>query len=832
MKKTLPVFLLFCFTCIHAFSRDTVINKYAAVLEKDLCNNILLVDDAIDFNAGDTVLMIQMKGAIIDTTNTASFGNVLDYRGAGNYELNIIKGKNGNNLTLTYPVRRRFDIPDGKVQIIRVPHYQNYTINDLHTCLPWNGSTGGVFIIDVANTLTMNAGIDVSTKGFRGGQPLRLTQYLCNKPDYFYPADNSGGNKAEGVSVISNGKMYGRGALANGGGGGNDHNAGGGGGANGGNGGNGGDQYPLPGSCPTNVSDVGGVGGKILPYSTMPDRLFLGGGGGSGHTNQQTDKPGGNGGGIIIIIAGALAGNNDSIKSNGGNVIECTGAVSGCADDGNSGGGAGGTVAMFVNTYTGNINVHTNGGKGADNWIIPGGIAPAGPGGGGSGGVVAFKQTTAPANVISTLSGGKNGISTQFGNVAWNSQPGQPGLTLNNVQLNYPADTFINQNIIDIKDSMISCFTYKLIIESMTTGITTWNWDLGNNTTSQQKEPVVTFGGYGIYTASLTAMDAAGCIHNGTITITISPIVIHAGNDTMICPHDMAQLHVSGNNLSAYNWKPDGTLSCNNCRNPVASPLTETIYVVTATDTNGCGGVDSVAVLIADSPEISLGADTELCPSQVVVLDADNTHATYLWHDGSTLSTYAVTAPGVYWVKVTSAYSCVNSDTIEFRPGELPKVALGQDTVVCEETPLVIKPIYSNNGDAFLWSNGSVERQISIVHGGVYTVNASNECGMASDTISIRQIFCDIWVPNAFTPDGDGLNDVLKTLGNISRLQSFTFSIYNRWGEQIFKTTNKYSGWDGTHKGNECALGTYVYMLQYNIDGKPELQKGNVTLLR
>src|SRR5690606_30223630 len=91
-----------------------IINQYAALPARPTdCDNSFTVDDASGFHAGDTVLMIQMKGATIDTSNTASFGSVLNYNGAGNYEFNTIKSVSGNTITLFYQVKRNYDIPGG-----------------------------------------------------------------------------------------------------------------------------------------------------------------------------------------------------------------------------------------------------------------------------------------------------------------------------------------------------------------------------------------------------------------------------------------------------------------------------------------------------------------------------------------------------------------------------------------------------------------------------------------------------------------------------------------------------------------------------------------------
>ncbi|MEO6135153.1 MAG: LamG domain-containing protein, partial [Ginsengibacter sp.] len=99
--------------CVATTKTDTIINDYTPVLAQDICNNTINVQDASKYNNGDTVLLIQMKGAIIDSTNTANFGTITEYKNAGNYEFNIIKQKTGNTITLLNFLERQYDIPNG-----------------------------------------------------------------------------------------------------------------------------------------------------------------------------------------------------------------------------------------------------------------------------------------------------------------------------------------------------------------------------------------------------------------------------------------------------------------------------------------------------------------------------------------------------------------------------------------------------------------------------------------------------------------------------------------------------------------------------------------------
>ena len=175
MRPILTIFLfLTCWLSANGQGKPAhnpfFINDYTPVLSFNACENKMLVEDVSDFYVGDTVLIIQMKGALIDSSNTPAFGTITDYRNCGNFEFNYIKIISGNTVELKNNLTRQYDIPYGKVQLIRVPTYSNLITADPLTCIPWNGSSGGVLVFIVNDTLTLNANIDVSVKGFRGGK--------------------------------------------------------------------------------------------------------------------------------------------------------------------------------------------------------------------------------------------------------------------------------------------------------------------------------------------------------------------------------------------------------------------------------------------------------------------------------------------------------------------------------------------------------------------------------------------------------------------------------------------------------------------------------------
>ncbi len=127
--------LLFCFLfvtdCVSA--QGTIINSYAVALGYVPCTKVLTVDSVTGFNAGDKVLVIQMKGMAIDTSNTAAFGSTLSWNNLGNYEINEVLSVSGSTLLLKNELVRAYDYAYGKVQAVKIPYYSTYDVTTLHT---------------------------------------------------------------------------------------------------------------------------------------------------------------------------------------------------------------------------------------------------------------------------------------------------------------------------------------------------------------------------------------------------------------------------------------------------------------------------------------------------------------------------------------------------------------------------------------------------------------------------------------------------------------------------------------------------------------------------
>lgn len=377
--------------------------------------------------------------------------------------------------------------------------------------------------------------------------------------------------------------------------------------------------------------------------------------------------------------------------------------------------------------------------------------------------------------------------------------------------------TFLHQPVVDLGPDRGACdHDLPLTLSSIQPVGTTYLWSDGlSNATIQ-----VTRTGYYWLQAAF-----GKCQDGDTVYITIVPTPqIYIGADTIICEQTPLRIGMQMPDVT-YTWSTGATT-------PYIHVNSTNDYIL-AVNYQGCVVTDTIKVMAMPAPSVDLGEDRDICTDQVIPLNGTASGSiNYQWNTGDVTPVYNAIQAGTYWVRVQSEYGCVSSDTIVLTYAAKPTIVMNSDTVVCEETPLTLMPAYVINEDSLLWSTGSTARQINITEGGVYILQAMNKCGVVADTISVKQIFCDIWLPNAFTPNGDALNDKYKVLGNIGRLEGFELSLYNRWGQCVFRTRDKHSGWDGIYNGGNAAVGTYVYMLNYTLKGKPVMQKGNFHLLR
>ena len=425
-KNPIPGLLITICFALNAKGQSIsgVVNTYYQVTAINPLANIITVSNATGLTAQSRVLLIQMKGATINGSNSASYGNITALDNSGNYEMNTICSVNGNDILLKYQMLNNYTVSGG-IQLVSVPSFKSVTVNGNIQSTAWDPSsnTGGIVAIEASDTIYLNNNIDVSGQGFMGASLQNYTScdWFATITDYFLPyqtTDYNAGKKGEGIAAYITNQEYARGNLANGGGGGNNHNTGGGGGGNFGAGGNGGQRANVSTyGCHGNYPGIGGGSLSGYGYSLVQNKVFLGGAGGAGHENNNVGLPGGNGGGIVLLSARVITGIGVSILANGGRPINPSNTDPYQAEgDGAGGGGAGGTILINANTVLGNISVQSNGADGANagNNIND---CP-GPGGGGGGGIVWVSGASFPSSISSTTNGGASGIVSLTSSIA------------------------------------------------------------------------------------------------------------------------------------------------------------------------------------------------------------------------------------------------------------------------------------------------------------------------------------------------------------------------------------------------------------------------------
>lgn len=246
-----------------------------------------------------------------------------------------------------------------------------------------------------------------------------------------------------------------------------------------------------------------------------------------------------------------------------------------------------------------------------------------------------------------------------------------------------------------------------------------------------------------------------------------------------------------------------------------------------------CSGLNDTIIRkiwIADTDKF-LGADTSSCNALTLQIGvADIFGVNYLWNTGSVSSKITTSGFGDYWLELTQN-GCKIRDTLSVIPRPKPMVNLGPDTSVCRYKPALLSA-GTSTFDTYLWSTGATTPSIVVTQTGTYSITVTKSGCEASDTILVTPGDCDVYIPSAFTPNNDNLNDNFGVVDNTT-LQYYSMQIFSKWGQLIFNSNDVAKKWDGTYKGKKMPNGSYVWILNYtNIRGRKFYEQGTVMLLR
>jgi gliding motility-associated-like protein len=246
--------------------------------------------------------------------------------------------------------------------------------------------------------------------------------------------------------------------------------------------------------------------------------------------------------------------------------------------------------------------------------------------------------------------------------------------------------------------------------------------------------------------------------------------------------------------------------------------------------------IDDIFLEQLDRLEVN-GSDT-ICEGDSTILSAKNSNQEYLWTDSNNANSviyqgknFTVSPKVTTTYKVFAGYD-TTSFTIHVIPNLYSNIDLGESITLCQDELFTLKADFPNAN--YEWQDGSTEPTYLVSDSGWYQVQVSNDCGVGIDSIFIGERECFLHIPNAFTPNGDGQNDVFRPLG-IDGVEIQEFRVYNRWGQEIYVGDDlEDDGWNGAFQGVEQAQDIYVYMIIYIRDRelKPTAIKGIVSLLR
>ena len=264
-----------------------------------------------------------------------------------------------------------------------------------------------------------------------------------------------------------------------------------------------------------------------------------------------------------------------------------------------------------------------------------------------------------------------------------------------------------------------------------------------------------------------------------------------------------------------------------------ANQTTSGIYTDSLHTQFGCDSIITTNLIVHSKPNPALGQDRGLCAGQSLILNP-GAFTSYEWQDKSAAPIFSVQDVGIYWVKVTDNNNCTSVDTMEVKNVFAnPSDFLKHSDSVCQYQPLTIRPIanYKN----YFWSTGSPAPSITVNDAGNYvlTVTDNNNC-VGKDTIVVlpKECLVGFYMATGFTPNNDGKNDYCRPLlfGDVDK---FHFTIYDRWGQKVFETTELQKGWDGNVGGIAVETSVFVWTCTYQFKGQKQMfAKGTVTLIR
>ena len=374
-------------------------------------------------------------------------------------------------------------------------------------------------------------------------------------------------------------------------------------------------------------------------------------------------------------------------------------------------------------------------------------------------------------------------------------------------------------------------------------GGTYYNWTCNGGLITDTANNVidVTWQNAGNYSITMSALNMCGSSNN-TYTVTVNPYpAAVAGNDTVICGGSPVTFTTPPGTGYTYLWN-NGSMNIGTTNSVTVNPTQTTTYYLSTSIIGGCVSYDTVTVFVNSLADTIAVTDAG-CPNNDGTAAATPTGGTapytYLWMPGgATTPTIGNLTPGSYTCTITDASGCTYSAVAVVGGITNLNPNAGVYTTITQGDQWQLN---GSGGQYYTWSPAGSLSCVNCPNPvasptvtTTYTMTVSDSLGCTQfDTVTIFvELYCgDVWVPSAFSPNGDGQNDVLYVRGQC--IETVEFKVFNRWGELVFKTDDPAIGWDGVWRGVPCENAVFTYTAKgYTIDGNPFDVKGNVSLIK
>lgn len=373
---------------------------------------------------------------------------------------------------------------------------------------------------------------------------------------------------------------------------------------------------------------------------------------------------------------------------------------------------------------------------------------------------------------------------------------------LNITELTYPIATW--------SDSVYFCSGESIALDPLSNA-NAFSWNIDGSTS-----PTLTVSAGGNY--SVLLYNDFCSVAESIIAYEVSPPSVYLGQDQFLCIGETATINSNTNGL----W------STNTISNQINTSTTGAYWQ--SLSTLGCLSSDTVNITFQFPPVVNLGTDTTICEGTVLNLNAG---APGTWNNGSFATVLPVSAPGNFSVVVNDGV-CISLDSINIFMDYAPLDVLPDSVTRCSNLPITLNAA-ENLAESFSWSTSETTSSIIPPVSGTYILTATNYCGTRVENVEIIYEKCEftLFVPNSFTPNNDGVNDVWFPV--FDELDVIEITIFDRWGETIFQGNKQHFFWTGNVREGDyyAPNGIYSYKILYKSQfGDDEIIYGHINLLR